>query len=77
MNKTLLYTCATCVTFEGSLNNPYICLGLWEKKAQTYTHGLDENRTEKSVFHKPRQIPICRVAIEPRDSDISLSHDRC
>ena len=33
MNKTLLHTCATCVTFDGPQNNPYICLGLWEKKA--------------------------------------------
>ena len=32
MNKTLLHTCATCVTFDGLQNNPYICLGLWEKK---------------------------------------------
>ena len=33
MNKTLLHTCATYVTFDGSQNNFYICLGLWEKKA--------------------------------------------
>ena len=33
MNKTLLHTCATCVTFDGPQNNHYICLGLWEKKA--------------------------------------------
>ena len=33
MNKTLLHTCATCVTFDGPQNNPYICLGLWENKA--------------------------------------------
>ena len=33
MNKTLLYTRATYVTFDGPQNNPYICLGLWEKKA--------------------------------------------
>ena len=36
--------CATCVAFYGSQNNPYICLGLWEKKAQTYTHELDEKQ---------------------------------
>ena len=29
MNKTLLHTRATCVTFDGPQNNPYICLGLW------------------------------------------------
>ena len=33
MNKTLLHTCATCVTFDGPQNNSCICLGLWEKKA--------------------------------------------
>ena len=37
-----LCSCATCVTFDSPQNNPYICLGLWEKKTQTYTHGLDE-----------------------------------
>ena len=26
--QTLLHTCATCVTFDGPQNNPYICLGL-------------------------------------------------
>ena len=57
MNKTLLYTCATCVTFDGSENNSYIRLGLWEKKTQTYNHGLDEKLTQKSEFYKPRQIP--------------------
>ena len=44
---------ATCVTFYGPQNNPYICLGLWEKKAQTYTHGLDEKQLWKNEFHKP------------------------
>ena len=39
-----LCSCATCVTFYGPQNNPYICLGLWEKKTQTYTHGLDWNQ---------------------------------
>ena len=33
MNKTLLHTYAICVTFNGPSNNPYICLGLWGKKA--------------------------------------------
>ena len=53
MNKILLHTCAT---FDGPKNNPYICLELWEKKAQTYTHGLDENQLWKTEFHKSRQI---------------------
>ena len=33
INKTFLHTCVTCVTFDGPQNNPYICLGLWKKKA--------------------------------------------
>ena len=33
MNKSLFHTRETCVTFDGSQNNPYICLGLWEKKS--------------------------------------------
>ena len=28
MNKTLLHTCATCVTIYGPQNTPYICLRL-------------------------------------------------
>ena len=52
--QTLLNTYATCVTFDGLWNNPFICLGLWEKKSQTHNHGLKENRTEKSVFLKAR-----------------------
>ena len=35
-----------------------------EKKAQTYTHGLDESKTEKSVFHKPQQILIFQAVVE-------------
>ena len=54
MNKTLLHTCATCVTFDGPQNNHYICLGLWEKKAKTCTHRLDEKSVWKTDFHKPQ-----------------------
>ena len=49
-----LCSCATCVTFYNTQNNPYICLGLWEKKAQTYTHRLDWNQLWKTEFHTPR-----------------------
>ena len=41
-----------------------MCLELLEKKAQTYNHGLDEKQTRNSEFHKPRQIPVCRAAVE-------------
>ena len=34
-----------------------ICLGLWEKKVQTYIHGLDENQLWKTELHKSQQIP--------------------
>ena len=54
INKTLLHTCVTCVTFDRPQNNPYLCLELWEKKVQTYTHGLDENQLWKTKFHKPQ-----------------------
>ena len=33
-------------------NNPYICLELWEKKAQTSIHGLDKNQNWKTDFLK-------------------------
>ena len=33
INKNLFHTCATCVTFDNPQNDPYICLGLREKKA--------------------------------------------
>ena len=55
--QIFLNTCATCVTFYGPYNNPFICLGLWEKKAQTYNHRLDEKQTRNFEFHKPRQMP--------------------
>ena len=47
LNKTLLHTCATYVTFDSLQNNLCICLGLWEKKAQTYIHRFDENQNWK------------------------------
>ena len=49
---TLVELCsyATCRTFYGPQNNTYICLGWWEKKAQTYICGLDENQLEKLNF---------------------------
>ena len=66
LEQTLLNTCATCVHFDGHLNNHFICLGLWEKKAQTYNHGLESKQNWKSIFHKPWQMSICWVAVEPR-----------
>ena len=51
MNTTLLHTRAT---FDDPQNNPYICLGLWEKKAQTCIYRLDWNQLWKTKFHKPR-----------------------
>ena len=57
LEQTLLNTCATCVTFDGPSNNPFICLGLWEKKTQTYNHELNEKQSWKTELHKPRQIP--------------------
>ena len=56
MNTTLLNTTVlhTCATFDGPLKNPYICLGLWEKKVQTCIQGLDWNQLWKTEFHKPR-----------------------
>ena len=45
-----LCSCATVVTFYDPWNNLYICLGLWEKKVQTYTHGLDEKQNRKLNF---------------------------
>ena len=53
MNTTLLHTRAT---FDGPQNNPYIYLGFWEKKTQTYTHKLDSKQNWKSIFHKSQQI---------------------
>ena len=50
MNKTLLHTCATAVTFDGPYNNPYICLRLWEKKAKHTFMDWMKNSTEKLSF---------------------------
>ena len=65
LEQNLLNTYATCVIFYGPQNNPYICLGLWEKKAQTYIHGLDENQLEKSNFINLDRYPIYWTAVEP------------
>ena len=72
-----LCSCATCVTFYGPQNNPYICLELWEKKAQTCIHGLDENQLEKLNFINLDRYPICRVVVEPRAKTAFLNLDRC
>ena len=56
-----LCSCATCVTFFSPQNNSYICLRLWEKKAQTYIHRLDWNQLWKTEFHKSRWIAIYRA----------------
>ena len=40
LEQTLLNTW-TCIFFDGPLNNPFICLGLWEKKTQTHKHELE------------------------------------
>ena len=41
LEQTLFNTCATYVTFDSPQNNLFICLGLWEKKAQIYNYGLN------------------------------------
>ena len=57
LEQTLLNTRATCVHFNGPSNNPFIRLGLWEKKTQTHNHGLESKQNWNSIFRKPRQIP--------------------
>ena len=46
LEQTILKACATCVYFDGHLNNPFICLGLGEKKSQRHIHKFQENRSE-------------------------------
>ena len=75
--QTLLNTCVTCVTFDGPENNHFICLGLWEKKAQTYNHRLDENQIRNSKFHKPRQIPYLSSCYRATGWNSSSSLDKC
>ena len=36
--------------------NPFICLGLGEKKAQRHSHGFQEKLYQNSEILKPRQI---------------------
>ena len=43
LEQTLFNACATCELFDGTLNNPFICLGLGEKKAQKHIHRSQEN----------------------------------
>ena len=68
LQQTLLNICATCVPFDNSQNNPFICLGLEEKKVRTHNHGLESKQNWNSIFHKARQIPICRDAVEQLSS---------
>ena len=44
LEQSLLKVFATCVQFDGPKNNPFICLGLGEKKAQRHIHGSQENQ---------------------------------
>ena len=60
----MLKAYATCEHFDGPSNNPFICLGLEEKKAQSHKIGLESKQNWNSVFHKARQIVVCRGAIE-------------
>ena len=57
LEQTMLNTCANYSTFDGPKNNLFICLGLWEKKTQTYNHRLESKQNWNFVFLKPRQIP--------------------
>ena len=45
LEQSLLNACVTCVPFYGSLNNPFIYLGLAEKKAHRQIHGSQENHS--------------------------------
>ena len=50
LEQSLLNACATCELFDGPQNNPFICLGLGEKKAQTQNHGSQENQIKILKF---------------------------
>ena len=44
LEQNLLNACATCELFDGFSNNPFICLGLGEKKAKRHIHESQENQ---------------------------------
>ena len=50
LEQSLLNACATYVPFYGSWNNPFICLGLGEKKAYRQIHGSQENQSWNLKF---------------------------
>jgi len=50
LKQRLLNAFATCVQFDGSWKNPFICLGLEEKKAQKHIHGSQGNQIRKTDF---------------------------
>ena len=54
LEQTLLNTYATCIHFDDPQNNPFICLGLEEKKTQTHNPGLESKQNWNFVFHKAR-----------------------
>ena len=64
LEQTLLNTCATNIPFDGPQSNPFICLRLEEKKAQTHNHGLESKQNWNSVYHKAQQIAVYRCVVE-------------
>ena len=50
LEQSLLNACATCVPFDDSWNNPFICLGLGEKKAHRQIHESQENQSWNQKF---------------------------
>ena len=63
--STLMQLVNTLMTLKIIL---FLCLGLWEKKAQTCRTGLESKQNWNSVFHKARQIPVCQDAVEQLSS---------
>ena len=64
----MLNTYVTCIYFNGPQINPFICLGLEEKKIQTHNLGLESKQNWNSGFHKAQQIAVCRDAVEQLSS---------
>ena len=54
----LHWVASLCITFDGPSNNPYICLGLWEKKSYTNTHGYAWNQIWNSKFRNSWQLKL-------------------
>ena len=61
-----IFFALSCINYDGPSNNPYICLGLWEKKLKHIFTDWSEISFEKLNFINLDRYPICQAIVEHR-----------